>query len=119
MELTKILSIATAPAKHRYESAELLNFMDRFIDDPIALRKLKFIWRESGIQSKHSVLPDFKENASRVLFTENNTQPSRKERMGIFESESIALDSTVATKAMSDAKIDPSEIDAIVAVSCM
>ena len=118
MELSKILSVATAPAQHRYESAELLSFMDRFIDDPIALRKLKFIWRESGIQSKHSVLPDFKEGHAGRLFTDLASQPTTKARMDIFESESLALGSQVASKAISDAHIRPDDIDAIITVSC-
>lgn len=91
--------------------------MDSFISDPIALRKLKFIWRESGIQTKYSALSDFKDGGEAMLFKTANA-PSTAERMRIFSETAPVLGCSVGKKAIINAGIETSEIDAIVTVSC-
>ena len=58
--MSKIISIARALPKYKYEQMELFRFADKVhCENEIDTRKLRFLYRHSGIESRYSVLPDF------------------------------------------------------------
>lgn len=118
LELTKILSISTAPAPFRYENEELLQFMEYFVTDSIGLRKLKYVWKESGIRTKYSALADFKQDAKPRLFQDPVHAPTTKSRLDVFQNEAPVLGEKVARNAIQNAGLTSNDIGAIITVSC-
>jgi len=58
--MSKIVSIATALPEHRHEQKKILGFMQRAYGmDETEGRKLKFMYDQSGIDARYSVLPDY------------------------------------------------------------
>jgi len=61
--LSKILSIGTANPAHKHEQSEILNFMQMvYAFGEVDKRKLKFLYNNSGIKSRYSVVPDYSLN---------------------------------------------------------
>jgi len=117
--LTQIISITTEPGRHRYNEDDLMHYLDRLVMDPIALRKLKFVTRESGVKTKYSVLPDFRgEHSDPILFKNPEKLPSIAERMNVFTKEAPDLAEKTARKALAHQNMNGSDLDAIVTVSC-
>lgn len=116
--MSYISSIATLPAPNAYSGPELLSFLDKFISDEQALRKLKFLWRESGILTKHSVLEDFAQTENPRLFNGSNNKPTTSKRLDVFDEHAPLLGATVAEKALNQANIESEKVDAIISVSC-
>jgi alpha-pyrone synthase len=94
-----IVSIGTAVPSYRYEQKTIADFMIRYfgLDDETS-RKVSVIYNRSGIESRHSVLPDFHMNGSTKLFKADEKNPSLSKRMSIYKEEAIAL----AARAVSD-----------------
>lgn len=117
--MTNILHISTLPGEHAYSGATLDRYLDRFVNDPVALRKLKFIARESGISTKHSVLPDFQEGFEKpLLYKDPKHMPSTSERMEVFAHEAPKLGEAAARLALDAHELNGEDLDAIIAVSC-
>lgn len=116
--MSYLKSIGTQPAPFKYSNQELLEFMDSFVNDPIALRKLKYIWNESGIESKHSVLEDFRANSNSRLFKAGEKEPDTESRMLAFDRLALPLAKEACDKAMKNAGLMPEEVDAVISVSC-
>lgn len=116
--MSKILSLVNQVPAHSYSKDELSAFMEHFITDEVDLRKLKFLWRESGIDTKHSVLPDFKLKGEHKLFSSANHQPTTKDRLSLFDKEAPKLAEIAASKAIKAARLKPSDVTAIITVSC-
>jgi predicted naringenin-chalcone synthase len=58
--MSKIISIATALPEHRHEQSKILGFMQKaYAMDETEARKLKFMYDQSGIDARYSVLPDY------------------------------------------------------------
>ena len=92
--------------------------MERFVTDETDLRKLKFLSRESGIDSKYSILQDFKQNAEPVLFKNAEKAPTTVERLAVFKSEALVLAETAALDALEQSKVRKEQITDIIVVSC-
>lgn len=117
--MSYLTGIASIAAPYKYTSAELVDFMDRFIDDPAALRKLKYLWKESGIRSKHAVLPDFKHSCSNpLLFKGKQEAIDTESRMAAFDALSLPLAAKACQECLKSANINASDVDAIIAISC-
>ena len=58
--MSKIISIGTAVPAHRHRQYDILDFMTRvYALNPVEARKLRFLYHQSGIESRHSVLGDY------------------------------------------------------------
>ncbi|MDP4763071.1 MAG: hypothetical protein NWR97_05385, partial [Salibacteraceae bacterium] len=116
--MSKIIGIANKTPSHKYSQPELVQFMERFVTDETDLRKLKFLSRESGIDSKYSILQDFKQDAEPVLFKNAEKAPTTVERLAVFKSEALVLAETAALDALEQSKVRKEQITDIIVVSC-
>lgn len=57
--MSKIISIGTAVPKYHSKQRLILEFMHEAYNNEIASRKLKILSHQSGIDIRHSVVPDF------------------------------------------------------------
>lgn len=73
--MSKITSIGTAVPGYRHRQEQILDFMQRvFAPGEQVRRKLSFLYRQSAIETRYSVLPDYSSPASAWQFypaTEN------------------------------------------------
>ena len=84
-------------------------------------RKLKFLYHQSGIQSRHSVLPDYSSPAKNWQFyppTENlEPFPSIEKRMNWYQAHAMLL-SLSAIRDCLEGVMDAREITHLITVSC-
>jgi predicted naringenin-chalcone synthase len=87
--LSKIISIATRVPGYKYTQEELLSFADDvyMLDQP-EQRKLRFLYRHSGITNRYSVLPDFNLPLDERIFFPPSKDlepfPDLEARMAVF-----------------------------------
>jgi predicted naringenin-chalcone synthase len=94
--LSKIVSIGTAVPQYKHKQEEILSFMQNVYalqeDDK---RKLKFLYRQGGIDTRYSVVPDYSLPASQWQFypaTENlEPFPKLEKRMKWYQQEAASL----------------------------
>jgi len=119
--LSKIVSIGTAVPEYRHEQQRIFEFMSRvYAINETEKRKLKFLYRHSGIQTRYSVLNDYSLPASEWKFfipTENlEPFPSIEKRMKSFREHAAPL----SLKAIDDclANFKDQSITHLITVSC-
>lgn len=88
---SRIVSIGTAVPGYSSTQETILNFMQKEYQDAAASRKLNILFRQSAIQSRHSVVPDFSDNDERLLFPFTHELPDVSERMDVYRKESLPL----------------------------
>ena len=87
-----IVSIGTAVPSNAYKQSEIADFMIRYFGlEGDAARKLSIIYDKSGIETRHSVLGDFRSNASPSLFKSSMVNPPLSSRMQIYKKEAVRL----------------------------
>lgn len=118
--MSKITSIATATPAYAHLQDNLFHFADTiFCRDAVESRKLKFLYRQSGIHTRYSVLPDFGKDlpAADNMFSKANEVPGLEQRMQLFEKEALTL-SVKAIEACIQNVIDKKDITHLITVSC-
>ena len=120
--MSKIISIATGVPAHKHLQSDLFTYADEVYnkseDDT---RKLGFLYRQSGIEYRHSVLADFTvPEQDRTFFnipSEEGNVKSIGERMAIFDEFAPDLSVETITKCIAG-KINKEEITHLITVSC-
>ncbi len=120
--MSKIISIATSVPAYRHEQERILTFMQNvYAMNETDKRKLKFLYHQSAIDTRYSVLPDYSLNADEWQFypaTENlEPFPSLELRMKWFNKTAPALSVDAIEKCINN-KIDKEEITHLITVSC-
>ena len=120
--MSKIISIATALPKYKYAQMELFQFADKVhCDSETDTRKLRFLYKHSGIDTRYSVLPDFlQQNIDRTFFgTKEDLEPMPgiERRMECYQQNAIALSVEAITNCIKE-KISPQDITHLITVSC-
>jgi predicted naringenin-chalcone synthase len=120
--LSKIISIATGVPSHKHLQTDLFSYADEvYNNSEDDTRKLGFLYRQSGIEYRHSVLADFTEpEETRTFFSahkEENEVPSIEERMAIYDRFAADLSVETIEKCIAG-KIDNNEITHLITVSC-
>jgi predicted naringenin-chalcone synthase len=120
--LSQIKSIGTAVPEFKHEQDEILHFMSRiYAFNEKEKRTLKYLYHQSGISSRYSVLQDYSQQPADWNFyppTENlEPFPSLEQRMGIFNRFAAGL-SAVAIHNCLENKADLSEITHLITVTC-
>ena len=114
-----IQSIGTALPEFIATQDSIIDFMVRqFNLDKREERKLRVLYRASGINKRYSVLEDFTRNLNGQSFFKEDVFPSSKPRMALFQKHAVGLASQAAKKAIEDVKIEKNEITHLIAVSC-
>ncbi len=120
MTKTKIKYIGTAVPSFTIPQSEVIHFMSKMMDVPDEdKRKLRIIYKASGITKRHSVIDDFS-RAENFEFFSNETDaphPDTAERMLLYEKEAPKL----ALAAIKDAlpeDFDYQSITHLITFSC-
>ena len=120
--MSKIVSIATSVPSFRHKQADLFSFADRvYSGDESESRKLKFLYRQSGISTRYSVIPDYSlPDDERIFFPPGPSLepvPCLEKRMEWFNKFSPGLSVEAIEKCIENI-IDKKEITHLITVSC-
>ncbi|RYY64878.1 MAG: type III polyketide synthase, partial [Chitinophagaceae bacterium] len=120
--MSKILSIGTAVPRYRHEQSDILQFMQQvYAPDERERRKLRFLYAQSGISQRYSVLPDYSRPAPEWEFypptEELEPFPSLEQRMEVYNREAAPL-SAVAIRDCLGGQFDAASITHLITVSC-
>ncbi|MGD9556195.1 MAG: type III polyketide synthase [Mangrovibacterium sp.] len=86
-----MISIGTSVPSFRAKQSDILGFMQAAYADELASRKLKALFKASDIDSRQSVVPDFRNrNEPGALFAAGRT-PQVDERLGLFKEKALYL----------------------------
>src|ERR1700733_1495761 len=107
--VSKIISIGTAVPAFRHEQETILRFMQQiYALNDSGRRKLQFLYRQSAITNRYSVIPDYSQAAPEWIFypaSENlEPFPSLEQRMLWYDRHAAplsveAIDACLAGKA--------------------
>jgi predicted naringenin-chalcone synthase len=119
--MSKIVSIGTATPAFKHSQNDILHFMQNvYAFNEADRRKLAFLYRQSGIETRYSVIPDYSLAADQWQFfpaSENlEPFPSLEDRMQKFQQTATPL----ALKAIRDClgKFSTNKITHLITVSC-
>ena len=118
--MTRITSIATSLPPHEHAQDALFQFADKvYSKDEGDSRKLKFLYRHSGIDKRYSVVNDFTTSERAFFMTDKEmmTYPSVETRMEWFNKWAPILSVNAIEKCI-EGKISPAEITHLITVSC-
>ncbi|MEO6403908.1 MAG: type III polyketide synthase [Ferruginibacter sp.] len=119
--MSKIISIATEVPSYKHAQNDLFSFADSvYSKDATESRKLRFLYRQSNIENRYSVIPDYSMPREEWSFfsKESNVQaPSLEKRMEWFNRHAADL-SVQAIEKCIDGKIDKSTITHLITVTC-
>jgi predicted naringenin-chalcone synthase len=119
--LTDIISIATAVPQFCHQQDDILHYMSQAYQlDDTEKRKLKFMYHQSGIEQRYSVLPDFSSSTAPAFFYSNKDKKierSLEERLKIYDDTSVTLSIDAIQKCI-HGFISEKEITHLITVSC-
>jgi predicted naringenin-chalcone synthase len=117
---TKISAIGTAVPKHVIPQSKVVDFMSKMMDVADEdKRKLRIIYRASGIEERYSVIGDYSKQDDFSFYNEdkNAPHPSTSDRMKLYEENAPEL----AMEAISDClptNFDVKSITHLITFSC-
>lgn len=120
--MAKIISISTAVPQYKHRQDDILHFMERAygIGDNDK-RKLRYLYKQGGIDTRYSVIPDYTLPMNDWQFFPHDEMlepfPTLNERMERFQKEALPLSLKAAEECV-NGKIDKSELTHIITVSC-
>lgn len=121
--MSYIHSIATQHAHFPISAEQMTRWFGQRIADKVAQRKFNYLIRESAIETKYSVIPDFSLERGEgrgykpMLFQEGNS-PATATRMTLYATEALGLATRVCEKLLIDLPTAKEEITHIITVSC-
>lgn len=118
--MTDIISIATAVPQFCHKQDDILVYMSQAYQlDDTEKRKLKFMYHQSGIKQRYSVLPDFSSTTAATFFYEGDKKIERslEERLKIYDDTSVTLSLDAIQKCI-NGFISEKEITHLITVSC-
>jgi prepilin-type processing-associated H-X9-DG protein len=118
--MSYITAIATSNPEHKIPQPDIAEFMLKaMLFTNGEARKLKTIFRSSGIDYRHSVIPDYGRIENFTFFPKdlNDTFPSTKQRLGVFREHALPL-SVEATQKVLSAAVKPNDITHLIVVCC-
>ena len=119
--MSKIIAIGTAVPKYGTRQDTILSFMQAAYNDVTASRKLNILFRQSGINTRYSVVPDFNNSKSEHTFFNRNQNPSNVEnRLNKFKEHAVSLAIEAVHNSLKKLKttIAEFEITHLITVSC-
>ena len=120
--MSKIISIGTAVPSHRHEQGRIRHFMQQvYAMDEVENRKLRFLYHQSGIETRYSVIRDYSRPLPEWKFYPQSENlepfPSLEQRMTWFNRYAPPL-SVDAIRDCLDGKLHHEEITHLITVSC-
>ncbi|MDB5251323.1 MAG: type polyketide synthase [Flaviaesturariibacter sp.] len=120
--MSKILSIGTALPAYCHPQATILQFMQQvYASSEADRRKMRFLYSQSGIGQRYSVIPDYSRPVGEWKFypqTENlEPFPSLEQRMAVYQKQAPLL-SVDAIRDCLGHRHQPQKITHLITVSC-
>lgn len=120
--MTEIISIGTAVPEHRFHQKDVIPLMQRLYGlDEREGRKLAFMYRQSDIETRHTIVDDYSEpDESRWAFissTPDAPLPNLDARMAIYNREALPL-SILAIKDCLKNHASTADITHLITISC-
>lgn len=120
--MSKIISIATSLPSYKHQQNDICSFADNiYCDGPDESRKMKFLYRHSGIDTRYSVMPDYSaQNEGRLFYEKNDTLepfPPLEKRMEWYAANAATLSIDAIEKCIAG-RIIKEAITHLVTVSC-
>ena len=119
--MSRLISIGTAVPIHVTTQDTILEFMHAAYQDRVASRKLNALFTHSGIEKRHSTLPDFDKSRNKPVFFDSIlTNATIENKMDVFKEEAIPI----ALKAINEAfekigcSITDFKVTHLITVSC-
>src|SRR5579859_3547861 len=121
--MSYITSIGIANPPHRFSQETICRFMARAMNlNADDARKLRALYRATGIETRYSVIPDYGRENDFDFFPENESLapfPSTKQRLDLFKKHSLELSVASIQKAFEKVpSLRKTEITHLIAVSC-
>jgi len=115
-----IHTIEQSVPEYSYSQQELLHQMKDTVPGKEKERRLlHYIYNRSGINTRHSVVNDFRQDGSfNLFFNGQGARPGTKSRNDTFISEGRKLFIDVARRLITQSDFSPGEITHIITVSC-
>ncbi len=88
--MSRIIATGTAVPEYTAPQENILGFMCRAYNDETISRKLRILFHSSGIESRHSVVPDFGSHSRGKLFF-GNGKPDVEKRMDLYRANAAGL----------------------------
>lgn len=118
--MATVISIGTAVPENKHLQEDILHFMqDAFDVDDTEKRKLKYLYHQSSINTRHSVIPDFglpKEEWQFIPADRDAPFPNLDKRMEVYDREALPLSIAAIKDCLGD--INPKELTHLITVSC-
>lgn len=120
--MSKIISIGTAVPAFKHAQKDILQFMQQvYALDAVENRKLKFLYHQSGIETRYSAIPDYSQQIDEWKFYPHSENmepfPSIEHRMSWYNRHAPQL-SVDAIRNCIEHKIHSHEITHVITVSC-
>lgn len=119
--MAEINSIGVAVPKNCHSQQDILAFMQEIYQlDPIEKRKLSFLYSQSGIAQRYSVIPDFGLPADQWTFVPSDHTkpfPDIDQRMSIYQSQALPICLEAIEHCLNN-QCNKSEITHLITVSC-
>jgi predicted naringenin-chalcone synthase len=120
--LSQIKSIGTALPQFKHKQDEILRFMSRiYAFNEKERRTLKYLYHQSGITNRYSVLSDYSSEPADWTFypaAENlEPFPSLEERMKIFNRYAVGLSANAIRNCLEN-QLEPQQITHLITVTC-
>jgi predicted naringenin-chalcone synthase len=120
--MSKIISIGTETPKYKHEQEHILGFMQQFYAlDDVEKRKLRFLYRQSGIDHRYSCVGDYCRPVNEWKFYPQSENiepfPSLEHRMEWYHKHAAPL-SVGAIRKCLDHRFREKEITHLITVSC-
>lgn len=120
--MSYITSIGTANPANRFEQQQLAEFMVRVMRaDSNQSRKIRTVFRASGIEARHSVLEDYGRSSNYTIYPNNGDVPfpGTQERMKLYRQYALPLSvAAVDDLCVSRPDFDVKDVSHLVVVSC-
>lgn len=120
--LSIITSLATQVPAYVHEQSRIAQFAAKLqASDDGEARKIRFLYRHSGIQTRYSVLPDYSQDPEEWSFypqpnAADQHFPSLEDRMAVYDREAPKLAIAAAQACLQDQS--PENITHLITVSC-
>lgn len=120
--MSKIISIATEVPPFKHDQQAICNFADTiYCKDETESRKMKFLYRQSGINTRYSAIPDYslvpEERQFYSTAPDLEPFPNLEKRMEWFNKHAAVLSIKAIEKCI-EGKINKADITHLITVSC-
>ncbi|MFW5831059.1 MAG: type III polyketide synthase, partial [Prolixibacteraceae bacterium] len=118
--MSRIISIGTAVPQYKSNQSDILEFMCKAYDNEIASRKLKILFHSSGIETRHSAVPDFGKSGTGKKFFADENQPNIEKRMFKYSETAvgIAVDAIKDSFKKINSSVESFGITHLITVTC-